>query len=137
MLQQLYNYFYVKIAISFSKFLQNIHQNASFVTCFQNILYYEKYPIASVYLKHLLFILKNVNFRSILKKISSKYTPKHTKLHHFYKFSRFCTFRCIPIRMGIPPNPLVKRMTSSDKQISKSENKCSPPPPPDKSWQRP
>ena len=60
--QLYYNYFYMKIAFLFSKFFQNIHQNASIVTCFQNFLH-EKYPIASK--KNFFFIYKMTIFKKI------------------------------------------------------------------------
>ena len=65
-------------------------------------------------------------FLKFLKdKIWSKYMPKHTKLHHFKKFSLG----------GMPPNPPSKAhgfamriMSLRDMQISKSEKKILGPP---------
>ena len=50
-------------------------------------------------------------------KISSKYTPKRTKLHHLKKFSRG----------NIPPNPLAQRMAFKFPNL---KIQLSPPPPP-------
>ena len=47
-------YFYMKIAIFYSRLFQNTHQNASIVNVFKKFLH-ENYPIASVYLKYLFF----------------------------------------------------------------------------------
>ena len=51
---QLYVFLHENIAILYSRFFQNTHQNASIVKCFQKFRH-ENYPMASVYIKYLFF----------------------------------------------------------------------------------
>ena len=54
-------YFCMKIAIFIARLFQNSHKNVSIVKACKQFLH-ENYPIASVYLKYLFFILKNGSF---------------------------------------------------------------------------
>ena len=113
----------MKITILFSKFFQNIRQNASIVTCFQKFIHSKRVS------KIFIFYIKNDNFLKILKiyKIGSKYTQKRTKLYHFKKFSRG--------HVTDPPPPPKQSASLRHAQISKYKKIYCPPP--SKSWLRP
>ena len=103
----------MKIAILFSKFFQNKHQNASIVKRFQKC-HHRKYPIASVYLKYFFFFYRKIIIFEIFER--QNLIQKFTKTLQVTPFLK-------KIIGGAYPEPLAKRMAS--RCVSKSEKKYS------------